>query len=37
MSTHETSGDTSDLEERALRDLLEFPFVDASFGRRLHA
>jgi hypothetical protein len=34
MSIHENIGDITDREEQALRDLFEFPFVDALFGRR---
>ena len=34
MSIDETSKNTSNREEQALRELLQFPFVDALFGRR---
>ena len=34
MSEKEVKSENLDREEQALQDLLEFPFVEALFGRR---
>src|SRR5260221_6826112 len=34
MNEHKSLGLGSDLEEQAMQDLLQIPFVDALFGRR---